>query len=52
MRSEIIQGDAGTVGLVAAKLQRSFIGIELSEKYCAMARKRINDDQPLFNKVV
>jgi site-specific DNA-methyltransferase (adenine-specific) len=32
---------AGTTGLVALRLGREFIGIELNEKYCEMARKRI-----------
>jgi DNA modification methylase len=32
---------AGTTGLVALWLGREFIGIELNEKYCEMARKRI-----------
>ena len=32
---------AGTTGLVAARIGREFIGIELSEEYCRMAKKRI-----------
>jgi DNA modification methylase len=32
---------AGTTGLVAMRLGRKFIGIELNPKYCEMARKRI-----------
>jgi DNA modification methylase len=32
---------AGTTGLVAMRLGRDFIGIELNPKYCEMARKRI-----------
>ncbi len=32
---------AGTTGLVAMRLGREFIGLELNEKYCEMARKRI-----------
>jgi len=43
---------AGTTGLIAMRYQRSFVGIELSPDYCDMARKRINDDQPLFNEVM
>lgn len=35
---------AGTTGLVALRLGREFIGIELSEQYCQMARKRIYGD--------
>jgi DNA modification methylase len=33
---------SGTTGVVAKKLGRDFIGIEISEKYCEMAKKRIN----------
>lgn len=32
---------AGTTGLVAARLGREFIGIELNAEYCEMARRRI-----------
>lgn len=32
---------AGTTGLVAMRLGREFIGIELNPNYCGMARKRI-----------
>lgn len=32
---------SGTVCLVAAKLNRDWIGIDISEKYCAMARERL-----------
>lgn len=39
---------AGTVGLVAQRLGRSFIGIELNPEYAAMARERIRGDSPLF----
>ena len=34
---------AGTVGVVAKKLGRKFIGIELNESYIAMAKKRIDN---------
>ena len=40
---------AGTTGLASSRLGRSFIGIELNEEYCEMARRRIYDDAPLFN---
>ena len=33
---------SGTTGVVALKLGRRFIGIELNEAYCAMARERIH----------
>lgn len=39
---------AGTTGLVACRFQRNYIGIELNPAYCEMARKRIQNDQPLF----
>lgn len=42
---------AGTTGLVAARLQRSYVGIELNPEYLEMSRRRIADDQPLFNEV-
>lgn len=35
---------AGTTGLVAARLGRSFIGIELNPDYAALARRRIETD--------
>lgn len=44
-------GGAGTVGLVAARLQRSAILIELNPKYAEMARRRIHADAPLFSEV-
>jgi DNA modification methylase len=40
---------SGTVGVVALRLGRSFIGIELKPEYCEMARHRIMDDAPLLN---
>jgi DNA modification methylase len=42
---------AGTTGVVALRHQRSFIGIELNPEYADMAKRRIEDDQPLFNHV-
>ena len=39
---------SGTTGVAAKLLGRQFIGIEISEKYCEIARKRI--DQTLVNK--
>lgn len=41
-------GGAGTTGLVADRLQRSAILIELNPAYAEMARNRINGDAPLF----
>jgi DNA modification methylase len=41
-------GGAGTTGLVADRLQRNGVMIELNPAYAAMARARINGDAPLF----
>jgi site-specific DNA-methyltransferase (adenine-specific) len=35
----------GTVGVVAAKFQRSFILIELNSEYCKLIEKRLNENQ-------
>ena len=43
-------GGAGTTGLVADRLGRNSILIELNPAYAAMAERRINDDAPLFSK--
>jgi DNA modification methylase len=32
---------SGTVGVVCRKLGRAFVGCEISQDYCEMARKRI-----------
>jgi DNA modification methylase len=45
-------GGAGTTGLVADRLQRNAILIELSESYAEMGRRRIQDDAPLFAEVI
>jgi len=44
-------GGAGTTGLVADRLQRDAILIELNPEYAAMAEKRIHADGPLFSQV-
>lgn len=41
-------GGAGTTGLVADRLQRNAILIELNPEYAEIARLRINGDAPLF----
>jgi DNA modification methylase len=41
-------GGAGTTGLVADRLQRSAVLIELNPAYAKIARRRIADDAPLF----
>lgn len=40
---------SGTTGLVALRLGRNFVGIELNPEYVKMATRRIQDDAPLFN---
>lgn len=44
-------GGAGTTGLVADRLQRDAILIELNPAYADMARHRIHGDAPLFAEV-
>jgi hypothetical protein len=41
---------AGTTVLVARRLGLRAVGIELNPKYAAMARRRIEEDSPLFNR--
>ena len=45
-------GGAGTTGLVAAKLGRDAVLVELNPEYAAMARRRIEDALPLMVTVV
>jgi DNA modification methylase len=40
---------AGTTGIVATRLERDYVGIELNPEYADMARRRIHDDAPLLN---
>lgn len=42
---------SGTVGVVALRHGRDFIGTELNSEYAALAEARIRDDGPLFNDV-
>lgn len=44
-------GGAGTVGLVANRLGRNAVLIELNGEYAEMARKRISDDCPMLVNV-
>lgn len=44
-------GGAGTVGLVADRLQRDAVLVEISPEYADMARARIHGDAPLFADV-
>ena len=43
---------SGTVGVVALRHNRRFIGIELNPEYAAMAKRRITGDAPLLNEAV
>ena len=43
---------SGTVGVVALRHGRNFVGTELNPFYAAMARKRIYSDQPILNKEI
>jgi DNA modification methylase len=42
---------SGTVGMVALRLARQFLGVELNPRYAKMAKQRIENDAPLFNRV-
>jgi tRNA G10 N-methylase Trm11 len=42
---------AGTTLLVADRLDRNAIGIELNPTYAEMARKRIRGDAPMFVQI-
>jgi DNA modification methylase len=44
-------GGAGTTGLVADRLNRNAILIELNPEYAAIAERRLNADAPLFAEV-
>ncbi len=44
-------GGAGTTGLVADRLGRNAILIELNPDYAAMTERRIRNDAPLFAEV-
>ena len=44
-------GGAGTVGLVADRLQRNAIIVEINPEYAEMARRRIHGDAPLLGHV-
>lgn len=44
-------GGVGTVPLVADRLGRDAISIELNPDYCAMQRQRLTNDAPLFVEI-
>ena len=41
---------SGTVGFVALMQDRKYIGIELNEEYCKLARKRISEEVEKIDK--
>ena len=41
---------SGTVGVVALRHQRNFVGVELNPDYAQMAVNRIHDDAPMLNE--
>lgn len=41
---------SGTTGVACAMTGRNFIGIEIDERYCAIARRRIAEAAPLFRQ--
>jgi DNA modification methylase len=42
---------SGTVGVVALRHERNFVGIEVNPEYAQLAHDRIFDDGPLMNTV-
>jgi site-specific DNA-methyltransferase (cytosine-N4-specific) len=42
---------SGTVGVVALRHGRNFIGTELNPDYAEIAHQRISHDQPMFNEI-
>ena len=44
-------GGAGTVAVVASRLGRDSVLVELSGGYASLAADRIVDDQPLLNTI-
>lgn len=42
---------SGTVGVVALRHSRNFVGVELNPDYAEIARNRIQSSQPMFNEV-
>ena len=42
---------SGTVGVVALRHGRNFVGCELNPEYAQIAERRISDDQPMMNEV-
>jgi DNA modification methylase len=42
---------SGTVGVVALRHGRNFVGTELNPEYAEIARQRIENDAPMFNAV-
>ena len=45
-------GGSGTTGLVADRMQRNAILIEINREYCEMAQARLLEDAPMFTDVL
>jgi len=45
-------GGSGTTAMVANRLGRNAIIIELNPTYCEMAERRVSGDAPMFNEVM
>lgn len=43
---------SGTTAIVASKLGRKFIGIEISKDYVPMSEKRINEELGMFSPLI
>jgi len=41
---------SGSTGIAALREGRRFVGVELDPDYAAIARRRIAEDMPLFNR--
>ncbi len=41
---------SGTTAVACKELKRGYIGIEINPKYCEIARKRIANVDPLFDR--
>jgi len=42
---------SGTVGVVALKNNRNYVGCELNPEYAEISRKRLSDANPLFSTI-
>ena len=44
-KNVVVIGGSGTTGMVAKRLNRRYIGIELNPDYCDLAKQRIGGDE-------